>query len=92
MSTLERRLQLLLTEEMYEQVAIEARRSGRSANAVIRDAIEASLNPPDTGWRDGLQTFLDMTAVPDPGPPETLDEIKASLDEDFYGGRSWSTV
>ena len=91
MSTLERRLQLLLTEEMYEQVAIEARRSGRSANAVIRDAIETSLSPPDTGWRDGLQAFLDMTEVPDPGPAETLEAIKASLDEDFYGGRARST-
>ena len=90
MSTLERRLQLLLTEEMYEQVAIEARRSGRSANAVIRDAIQTSLNPPDTGWRDGLRTLLEMTEVPESGPAETWEEIKAGIEEDQYGGKPWS--
>jgi hypothetical protein len=50
MSTLERRLQLLLDQERYERV-----------------------------W----QRFLDLTATPQPGPAETLEEIKASLDERF---------
>lgn len=40
MSALERRLQLLLSNEQYRRVADEAKRTGRSANAVIRAAID----------------------------------------------------
>ena len=92
MSTLERRLQLLLIEEQYERRRREAARIGRSVNAVIRDAIDAHY-PAGTHTADGrLQRFLEMTEVPDPGPPETWEDIKASLDEDFYGGKPWSTA
>jgi len=48
MSTLERRLQLLLDQERYERVAAEARESGRSVNAVIREAIDAHYPPAQT--------------------------------------------
>lgn len=40
MSPLERRLQLLLEREQYDRVAAEAKRSGKSVNAVIRAAID----------------------------------------------------
>lgn len=40
MSGLERRFQLLLSNEQYGRVADEAKRTGRSANAVIRAAID----------------------------------------------------
>lgn len=46
MSVLERRLQLLLSHEQYGRVAAEAKRTGRSANAVIRAAID--LHYPST--------------------------------------------
>ena len=72
MSTLERRLQLLLDQERYERVAAEARESGRSVNAVIREAIDAHY-PPGAEARSAAWTrFLDATAVPEPGPAETL--------------------
>ncbi len=40
MSLLERRLKLLLSNEQYARVAAEAKRTERSANAVIRAAID----------------------------------------------------
>lgn len=92
MSPLERRLQLLLTEEQHARLAAEAARSGRSVNAVIREAIDRQHPDEATRRAAALQRFLDLTEVPDPGPPETWEEIKASLDEDFYGGKPWSTV
>jgi hypothetical protein len=92
MSMLERRLQLLLDQERYERVAAEAKESGRSVNAVIREAIDAHYPPGAEARRAAMQRFLEMTAVPDPGPPEAWEDIKASLDEDFYGGKPWSTT
>jgi Ribbon-helix-helix protein, copG family len=80
---LERRLQLLLDQERYDRVATEAKESGRSVNAVIREAIDAHY-PPGAGARSAAwERFLEMTASPQPGPAETLEEIKASLDERF---------
>ena len=83
MSTLERRLQLLLDQERYERVAAEARESGRSVNAVIREAIDAHYPPGADARSAAWQRFLDLMATPQPGPAETLEEIKASLDERF---------
>ena len=45
MSVLERRLQLLLSHDQYDRVAAEAGRSGRSVNAVVRDALDRYLEP-----------------------------------------------
>lgn len=92
MSTLERRLQLLLTEEQHARLAQEAARTGRSVNAVIRDAIDAHYPAGRHTRMAAMQRFLEMTEVPDTGPPEAWGDIKASLDEDFYGGKPWSTA
>jgi hypothetical protein len=83
MSMLERRLQLLLDQERYDRVAAEAKESGRSVNAVIREAIDAHYPPGADARSAAWERFLDRTATPEPGPAETLEEIKASLDERF---------
>ena len=45
MSVMERRLQLLLDQERFAKVEAEARASGRSVAAIIREAIAATLRP-----------------------------------------------
>lgn len=83
MSMLERRLQLLLDQERYERVAAEAKASGRSVNAVIREAIDAHYPPGAEARSAAWQRFFDITDSHPPGRAETLEEIKASLDERF---------
>lgn len=86
MSTLERRIQLLLDQERYDRVAAEAKRTGRSVNAVIREAIDTHY-PSETEARNAaLREFLAMTAEPEPGAPESWEDIKASLSE-MYDNR-----
>ena len=63
MSTLERRVQLLLDEQQYATVAAEAKQSGRSVNAVIRSAIDMAFG----GGADrsaAILDFLDRTSEP----------------------------
>ena len=70
MSGLERRVQLLLDADRYERIAAEAKRTGHSVNAVIRDAIDLSL-PSDLMMRNSpLTTFHDLVAQ---GPGESDD-------------------
>ena len=60
MSVLERRLQLLLSHDQYDRVAAEAGRSGRSVNAVVRDALDRYLEP-EHSWTGGVEVFLALT-------------------------------
>lgn len=78
---MERRLQLLLDQERYDRVAAEAKRSGRSVNAVIREAIDIRLPSKLEARSRALLEWLEMTAVPDPGPPESWEDIKADLQQ-----------
>ncbi len=82
MSTLERRLQLLIDQERYARLAAEAERSGRSVNAVIRHAIDAQYPPGVESRSAALLEFLEMTAKPE-GPPDGRDyaEIKRELED-----------
>ncbi|WIY81999.1 hypothetical protein [Propionimicrobium sp. PCR01-08-3] len=50
MSTLERRLQILLDEQRYQRIAAEAERRGGSVASVVRDAIDLAF-PPDQDLR-----------------------------------------
>lgn len=84
MSILERRVQLLLDADRFERLATEAQRSGRSVNAVIRDAIDFRY-PADAEARTlALGEFLGLVRS---GPGETdewavlKDEIARSTDE-----------
>lgn len=63
MSTMERRLQLLLDQERYDRVAAESARSGRSVAAVIREAIDMRFpDLDDDRRRHAAQRLLDRTA------------------------------
>ncbi|PRY49957.1 ribbon-helix-helix CopG family protein [Knoellia remsis] len=87
MSTLERRIQLLLDQERYERVAAEAEKSGRSVNAVIREAIDVHYPSMAVERSRALGEFLARTAEPDPGEPETVEDVAKSLDERYTS--SW---
>jgi predicted transcriptional regulator len=81
MSTMERRLQLLLDQERYDRVAAEAKASGRSVNAVIREAIDHRFVSGDDERAAAVQRLLALE--PDAGEAETWAEVKASLEADL---------
>ncbi|MBK8868719.1 MAG: hypothetical protein KBF43_06515 [Dermatophilaceae bacterium] len=61
MSVMERRLQLLLDHARYERVEAEARRSGRSVAAVIREAIDVRFaDEGDTARASAAQLLVQL--------------------------------
>ena len=85
MSTLERRLQLLLTQEQHARLAEVAKESGRSVNAVIREAIDRQ-HPDEAAKRAAaLKRWLDRTATPVEaglGPTPSAAQLKAEYEQD----------
>ncbi|MCA0180716.1 MAG: ribbon-helix-helix protein, CopG family [Actinobacteria bacterium] len=82
MSVLERRLQLLLSHDQYDRVAAEAGRSGRSVNAVVRDALDRYLEP-EHSWADGITVFLALTEEPGRDQAQSPGDLATELDEQF---------
>jgi hypothetical protein len=78
MSTLERRVQLLLDPAQYEDVEREAIRTGQSVAAVIRDAIAARLSSGSAARAAAAQRLL-ASADPDGESGEDWSESKAAL-------------
>ncbi|MFV0464057.1 MAG: hypothetical protein ACK5MP_12815 [Nostocoides sp.] len=81
MSVLERRLQLLLDMDRYERVAREAQLSGRSVNAVIREAIDLRFPAQREARHAALGEFLALIAT---SPAETEDwtDLKDAMAHD----------
>ncbi|GAA4394881.1 hypothetical protein GCM10023153_16410 [Ornithinibacter aureus] len=85
MSTLERRLQLLLTQEQHARLAEVAKESGRSVNAVIREAIDRQHPDEATKRAAALKRWLDRTATPVEaglGPTPSAAQLKAEYEQD----------
>ncbi len=84
MSTLERRLQLLLTEEQHARLAQEASRTGRSVNAVIREAIDRQHPDEATQRAAALQRWLDRTENSGrlDSIPTSAAQLKAEYDQE----------
>ena len=82
MSVLERRLQLLLSHDQYDRVAAEAGRSGRSVNAVVRDALDRYLEP-EHSWTDGVTDFLALTEDSGRDQAQSPADLADELDEQF---------
>lgn len=79
---MERRLQLLLDQELYDRVAKEAERSGRSVAAVIRSAIDIAY-PGDVQIRmQSADRFLELSQEPDSSGVETWEEVKAGIEDE----------
>jgi hypothetical protein len=71
MSTMERRLHLLLDEARYRKVSTEAQRQGISVAAVVRQAIDR-LPPSDQRRREAIDAILAATPIPVPADPADL--------------------
>lgn len=84
MSTLSRRLQVLIDDERLDRLRRESERTGAPVGAIVRDAIDqrlpASREP--SAVAAAAERFLDAP----PMPVEDWHEMKADLD-DLYGGR-----
>lgn len=83
MPLLERRLQLLLDHERYDRVRREADRSGRSVNAVIREAIDVRFADASSRRSVAAGAFLDLAEAS--GEEATLDPraLKDAFDRDL---------
>jgi hypothetical protein len=80
---LDRRLQILLDDARYRRVAAAARERGTSVAAVVRDAIDLALPADLAKKRAALKAILEAEPMP---VPQTVEELKAELDELRSGG------
>ena len=78
MCMLDRRLQILIDDARFRRLEAVARERRLSIAAVIRDAIDAAL-PADLAKKERAAAAL-LAVEPMP-VPETVDELKAELDE-----------
>lgn len=76
MSTLERRLHVLIDEERHARLAEESRRTGRSVGEIVRSAIDLHFDEDrDKARRAAAARFLLATADTSPGTAETWEEM-----------------
>jgi predicted DNA-binding protein len=82
MSVMERRLQLLLDQERYDRVEQEAKRSGRSVAAVIREAIDVRFESDFSIRAEAIRSLLEETKEPVGVEPDWA-ETKALMDSEL---------
>ena len=76
MSTLERRLHVLIDQERHAQLTEESKRTGRSVGDIVRSAIDLHFDEErDRARRAAAARFLLATADTGDGPGETWDEM-----------------
>lgn len=74
MSKLERRLQILIDEDRYRQLAAHARTQGTSVAAVVRQAIDQVIRPDQARRRRAWQRIAAMEPMEVPDDPRDLKE------------------
>ncbi|MBE7324030.1 ribbon-helix-helix protein, CopG family [Nocardioides sp. Y6] len=79
MSVMERRLQLLLDQQRYALIEREARASGRSVAAVIREAIDVRFADDVTLRQAAARRLLDAHTAPEGVEPD-WSEVKADYE------------
>jgi hypothetical protein len=80
---LERRLQILIDEARYRRLVARARERDTSVSAVIREAIDVAIPDDLAKKRAAAKAILEAEPIP---VPETVEELKAVLDEIRGGG------
>lgn len=85
MPLMEKRLQLLLDARRYDLVATEARESGRSVAAVIRQSIDEHFGSRAAALRrsEAAGRFLQLTAESAPQGGQPWEQIEKDLDDDL---------
>lgn len=73
---LDRRLQLLLDEDRYQQVAALARDRGSSVAAVLREAIDRGLPSADRQRAAAARRILTAEPMPVPDAPELAEKLE----------------
>lgn len=73
---LDRRLQLLLDEDRYQQVSALARERGSSVAAVLREAIDRGLPSADRQRTAAARRILAAEPMPVPDLPRLLEELE----------------
>lgn len=80
MSTLDRRVQILLDRAQYEQVEREAKQTGQSVAAVIRDAITVRLSTGHDARAAAIDRLL-ASADSDDEPGEDWADSKRAMED-----------
>jgi hypothetical protein len=80
---LERRLQILIDDARYRRLVARARERDTSVSAVIREAIDLAIPDDAAKKRAAGRAILASEPIP---VPETIEELKAELDEIRAGG------
>jgi hypothetical protein len=73
---LKRRVQILLDDARYRRVAAVARKQKTSVAAVIRGALDRSLDVEPEGKRRAAEELLAAEPIP---VPDTVEELKGEL-------------
>lgn len=75
-------MQLLLDQDRYERVADQASRTGRSVNAVIRDAID--LHVDDSHRRAiAMSALLEQSAEQEDDPLTDWGAVQGEMDQEL---------
>ena len=80
---MERRLQIVIDEQRYRRLVARARQRDTSVSAVIREAIDVAIPDDLAKKRAAAKAILEAEPMP---VPETVEELKAELDEIRGGG------
>jgi hypothetical protein len=83
MCMFDRRLQVLIDEPRYRRLAAAARERRQSVSAVIREAIDVAF-PADLAKKRAAWEEIKKAKPMD--VPETVEELKAELEELHSGG------
>ena len=78
-----RRLQIVIDEQRYRRLVARARERDTSVSALIREAIDVAIPDDLAKKRAAAKAILEAEPVP---VPETIEELKAELDEARGGG------
>lgn len=82
MSVLDRRLQVLLDQARFDRLEREARSTGRSVGAIVREAIDLHFADVGAGERR-RRAAAALLAVVDDGPGEEWADVKAALADEL---------
>lgn len=83
MSTLERRLQVLLDQQRYSLLERESKRSGRSIGSIVREALDKHLGVEDLAAQRRVAAAFLLAQPPGEGPAEDWADMKKAYEDDL---------
>ena len=83
MASLERRVQVLFGEELYERMLAEADAERKSVGAYIREAVEERMEHRRADAQEALRRLWARVEAQPPVGPIDLEQEKELMDRDF---------